>query len=422
MSPKKVTERLSALDVKRLGLGLHLDGRNLYLQVTERGRSWVFRYKSPTRGKVRDMGLGSTVAITLGKAREMAGAARALVATGVDPIDARDADRIKAQLAAAKSVTFRKAAETYIASVSKTWRNPKHKQQWTNTLTTYAYPVFGGVAVQDVDTPLVAKALHLIWHGKAETGSRVRGRIETILDSAKALGQRAGENPAALDAIVAALGKQTPKKARVRHHPALPFAAVPGFMVELRAENGVAARALEFAVLCASRTGEVTGATWAEFEIDKAEWVVPGERMKSKRPHRVPLNDRALEILAELRELRLSDDPKAYVFPGGKKGKPLSENAMLALLKRMERMGITPHGFRSSFKDFCAERTNFDNVVSEAALAHVVGDATEAAYRRGDLYEKRKKLMDAWGRYCTSPPPADAGNVVVAIGAGRALA
>jgi integrase len=329
----------------------------------------------------------------------LAGAARELRRNGVDPIDYRREERAKAKLDGARGMTFRQCAEAFIASHEPAWKNEKHRQQWRNTLKTYVNPVFGDAPVMNVDTGLVLQVLEPIWTTKAETASRVRGRIEAVLDWAKAKGARQGENPALWRGHLTNLLPKHTKVARVRHHPALPYAEIPAFMGELRAHSGISHRALEFVILTAARTDEGIGAPWHEVDLDKRLWVVPAERMKGGREHRIPLCSRAIAILKEMAEIRQSD----YVFPGLKEDMPLSNMALLMVVREM-RPGITVHGFRSTFKDWCAECTHFPNFLSEAALAHVVADKVEAAYRRADLLEKRRKLMEHWAAYCARTP------------------
>lgn len=369
------------------------DGDGLYLQVSPtRTKSWVFRFT--LRGKTHEMGLGSLTSFGLAEARERAQAARKLVADGVDPIEARRAARAQTALAEAKSITFEKCAESYIASHRAKWTNAKHASQWTNTLKTYCAP-FNALPVQATDTGLVLKALEPIWTEKPETSTRLRARIEAVIDWATVRGYRAGDNPARwkghLDKLLPALKK----KARVKHHPALPYAQIGAFMAALKAQEGTAARALEFTILTCARTGEVIGANPDEFDLKKSLWTIPASRMKAGREHRVPLSPRAMELVRE----QLEREAK-YVFPGQKEDQPLSNMAMLALLARMKRTDLTVHGFRSSFRDWASEQTNYPREVAEMALAHAVSDQVEAAYRRGDLFEKRKRLMADWAKYC----------------------
>ena len=384
--------KLTALKVSRpLKPGMYADGAGLYLQVTGAGaKSWLYRFS--LQGKAREMGLGSLSAVSLSEARIKAGECRRLREEGVDPIEARKVRREQAALDAAKSITFKEAAANYIASHRAGWRNEKHASQWENTLATYAEPVLGRVSIQAIDTTLVLKVLEPIWKTKPETASRLRGRIEAILDWAKVRGLRQGENPARWRGHLDHLLPARSKVRRVKHHAALSYAELPDFIAKLRAQEGVAARALEFTILTAARTGDTIGAVWYEVNTSDKVWTVPADRMKAGKEHRVPLSSRALAILREGHDMQTSD----YVFPGGKAGKPLSNMAMTEVLRRMGRRDITVHGFRSTFRDWAAERTNFPSEVVEMALAHAVGDKVEAAYRRGDLFEKRRRLMAEW--------------------------
>ena len=392
--------------------GRYGDDRGLYLQVTPAGvRSWLLRYE---RGGVeRAMGLGPVGDFTLEEARERARKARQLLRDGIDPLDARKAERSAQALEAAKAVTFKEAATQYFDQHERKWRNAKHRAQFLSTLESYAFPVLGKLPVAAIDTGLVLKAIEPIWQSKTETANRVRGRIESVLDWATVRGYRTGDNPARwkghLAEVLPARGQISPHQ----HHAALPFAEVPEFMAQLATREGIAARALEFTILTAARTGEVIGAQWPEFgDLAAKQWTVPAGRMKGQREHRVPLSDRAVAVLKALP--READ----FVFPGGRKGIAISNMAMAQLLKRMGRLKITVHGFRSAFRDWAAERTNYPNHVVEMALAHVVGDKVEAAYRRGDLFEKRRKLMEAWEAYCTTPQ-RDASVTPIRARAGR---
>ncbi len=320
-----------------------------------------------------------------------------------DPIDARNAERARQAVDAATSLTFQQCAERYIASHEKGWRNAKHRAQWSNTLATYAYPAFGDVPVDAVDTGMVMEVIEPLWASKTETASRVRGRIEAVLDWAKALGYRSGENPARWRGHLANLLPPRDKVRRVKHHAALPYDGMAEFMAALRERDAVTARALEFQILTAARPGEAVGAKWDEIDLDKAEWVIAAERMKTEVEHRVPLSEAAVAVLREMEKMRVS----GYVFPGQRDGRPLWTDAMRRLLERMGHAGLTSHGFRSTFRDWAAERTAFPGDVAEAALAHVVGNKVEAAYRRGDLFEKRRRLMDAWAAYCAEGPRGD---------------
>ncbi|HXQ51577.1 MAG TPA: integrase arm-type DNA-binding domain-containing protein [Stellaceae bacterium] len=396
---------MKALAVEKLARkpGMYCDGGGLWLRVqSPTARSWVFRYMQDR--KPHEMGLGKYPEISLQRAREKAAEARRQKAEGHDPLAARASARASLRAEAAKSVTFKDAAERYIAAHRAGWRNVKHAGQWEATLATYAEPVIGALAVQDVDTGLVLKVLEPIWTRKPETASRLRGRVEAVLDWARVRGYRDGENPARWRGHLDKLLPARSKVQRVEHHAALPYDDLPGFMATLRAENGTAARALEFAILTAARTGEVIGARWREFDLEEKVWTVPGERMKAGREHRVPLSARAVEILEGLKpDDRDGETGDAFVFTGIGMTKPLSNMAMLMLLRRMKRDDLTAHGFRSTFRDWCAERTNFPSEVAEMALAHAVGDKVEAAYRRGDLFEKRRALADQWATFCAMP-------------------
>ena len=406
--------RLKALDVARKKKpGLYPDGGGLYLQVTSAGsRSWVYRYT--LHGKTRYMGLGPLHAVGLADARKKAMAARQARHEGIDPIDDRNAGLAHDRIEAAKAITFRDAAERYIEAHKAGWRNAKHAGQWRSTLETYAYPVLGSLPVQAVDVGLVLKVLEPIWNTKTETASRIRGRIESVLDWSTARGYRLGENPARWRGHVENLLPRRSKVRKVRHHPALPYGEVGAFMLDLRRQEGTAARALELLILTACRTGEVIGARLGEANIEEAVWTVPAERVKSGQEHRVPLSPPALAIVNAMHEGRTSERTDDYMFPGGKRGRPLSNMALLALLKRMGRDDLTAHGFRSTFRDWAAERTNYPREVAEMALGHAISDKVEAAYRRGDLFEKRRRLMDEWAKFCGAE--AKAGKVV-AIGA-----
>ncbi len=395
----RTLNKLSATALKTKGPGRHADGGGLYLQVSASGaRSWLFRYTR--EGRAREMGLGPVASVTLAEARKRAAEARERLAAGFDPLDLRDQERAQVRAAAAQAMTFAQAAEAYIAAHAPSWRNPKHRDQWRNTLATYAEPVFGSLDVAAVDLALVLRAIEPIWTQKPETAKRLRGRIEAVLDWAAVRKLRDRDNPARwrgnLDMLLPSPGAVRP----VRHHAALPYAEIGGFMAELRSRDATAARALEFCILTAARTGEVLGARWPEIDLGKALWTVPPERMKSGREHRVPLSRQALAILEAGQGM---GDDSGFIFPGAKPKRPLSQMAFLMLMRRMGRGDLTAHGFRSTFKDWAAECTSFANQISEAALAHVIGDKTEAAYRRGDLFERRAKLMQAWADYCDRP-------------------
>ena len=392
---RKATE-LGALAVSRLrDPGLHAVGgvSGLYLQVTASGaRTWILR--ATMGGKRRDMGLGGYPDVTLAEAREKAREARAKIDQGIDPILERERALSLLKAEQAKSMTFEAACRALIDAKSDEWRNAKHRAQWSSSLETYAYPAIGKLQVGDVGQAHVLSVLQPIWKDKTETANRLRGRIEQVLDWAKVRGFREGENPARWRGHLDKLLPAPAKIARVVHHKALPIDAMPGFMAALRQRKGIAPRALEFLVLTAARSGEVRGATWQEIDMDAAVWTVPAERMKAGKEHRVPLSPQALALLADL--------PRAHgielVFPAPRGGL-LSDMALTALMRRME-LDAVPHGMRSTFRDWTAERTNYPREVAEMALAHTIGNAVEAAYRRGDLFTKRAEMMAEWAIFC----------------------
>ncbi len=376
--------------------GIYSDGGGLYVRVRTPGtRSWVFIYTLD--GKRQEMGLGSLLDITLAKARERAAAAREMVIEGVDPKSVRRPANVEAP--AAPVITFGEFTLELLDNIEDGFKNRKHRQQLRNTLTTYAASLWP-VAITEVTTEQVLAVLQPIWLSKAETASRLRGRIERVLDAAKAKGLRSGENPAAwrghLDLL---LPKQT--QIQVKHHAALAYAKLGGFMKELRGRPATAARALEFTIFTAARSGEVRGMTWGELDLEEKVWTVPAERMKAGVVHQVPLSAPALAILEAIQPQNAS--PNAIVFPAPRGG-PMSDMALSQLLKRMERKDITVHGFRSTFRDWVGEETQFDREEAEMALAHTVESATERAYRRGRALEKRRSLMDAWAAYCMTMP------------------
>ena len=385
--------RLAAVTLRTLREGKHPDGAGLYFQVKGAGRSWLFRYEID--GKDRWMGLGPFPTVSLAKARKLARKAKAQRAEGLDPIEERRADDTARRLARAGTISFQDAAERYIKAHSKTWKNAAHRQQWTATLKTYVYPVFGSLPVSEVRTPHVLKAIEPLWSAKPETASRIRGRIEKILDWAAARELRSrGDNPALWRGHLDKVLPPHSKVRKVRHQPALAYSDVPKLVSELREKGGVSPLALEFTIFNATRTIETIGAEWSEIDLVAKIWTVPGSRMKSGRMHRVPLTARAVKILKSLPR----ETGNEFVFIGGKAGRGLSNMAMLALLKSV-RPSVTVHGFRASFKTWAREQTNFAREVSEACLAHTISDATEAAYVRGDLFQKRRRLMTTWARY-----------------------
>jgi integrase len=395
--PRKLSNALTPLSVRNAKPGRHADGAGLHLLVKETGaRSWVYRYM--LRGKSRDIGLGAAGSdgISLAAARDLASALRLKVKAGTDPLEEREREATEAlataQAAQIASITFKAVAEAYITTNEGSWRNDKHRQQWRNTLASYVYPVVGDLPVADVGTAHVLNILEPIWKDKPETASRIRGRIETVLDAAKARGYRDGENPARWRGHIAQI---LPARSRLTrgHHKAMPYGSIPAFMAQLREREALAALALEFVILTATRTSEVLGATWAEVDLEKAIWTVPASRMKAGKEHRIPLSQRAVEILEAVKPLQ-----KENLFPAEKGGK-LSTMAMSMLLRRMKQ-DSTVHGFRSGFRDWAAECTGYAHEVCEMALAHVIGNKSEAAYRRGDMFDKRRRLMGDWATYC----------------------
>jgi integrase len=367
---------------------------------TERGealaKSWLFRFR--LNGRSRYMGLGPLRTVSLAQARERAKAARNLIYEGKDPIDERRAKRAEALAESAKRVTFQEAAERYIAAHGSSWKNPKHLSQWKATLQTYAYPLIGKLPVDAIELPHVLKVLEPIWGTKTETASRLRGRIERILAWSTVRKYRSGENPARWVGNLKETLPAKTKVAKTRHHPALPYGEIPAFMEELRANGSISARALEFTILTAARTSEVIGAKWPEIDRQRAVWVVPAERMKSGKEHEIPLSRRLLDILDQLPR-----EEGDFVFPGATARAPLSNMAMLELLRGIRGKGTTVHGFRSTFRDWAGDRTAYPREVIEHALAHRIKDKAEASYRRTAALEKRRRLMEEWARYCLSP-------------------
>lgn len=379
--------------------GLYGDGGGLYLKVGgDTAKSWIYRFA--LNEKPGKMGLGPLVTISLTEARDRAEDARKLVLDGMDPRDARRQRKAAAAAEASRAITFDQAREQFIEAHRAGWKNAKHGAQWTATLATYASPIIGKLPVAEIDVGHVVRIIEPIWATKNETAHRVRGRIESILDWARVRGFRSGENPARWKGNLDHLLPKRNKVRKVQHHPALPYADVPDFMRDLRGRYGVSALALEFTILTCCRTNEVLDARWSEIDIAGKTWTIPGEKMKGGKMHRVPLCARAVAIVEDMRSDKRSD----FIFPGAKRGKPLSNMAMLNVLGRMGHDDITVHGFRSSFRDWVAEKTNFAREIAEVALAHDVGDETEKAYQRGDLFEKRTRLMKAWSRYCDTPP------------------
>jgi integrase len=392
-------QRLTALAVSRVSnAGLYADGGGLYLRVGRNGsKRWAFRFM--LNGRQHEMGFGGLNKVSLADARKKASDERLLLSEGRNPLihkqELETQRTATEKLSAARSMTFDKCAEVYISAHEVGWKNEKHRQQWRNTLTTYASHVLGSIPVQDVETDHVLKVLEPIWNKKTETARRLRGRIEVILDWAKVSGFRSGENPARWRGHLSHLLPARTKVRTVKHHAALAYTEIHTFMKELRQAEGTAAAALEFLILTAARTSEVIYAHWREVDFKNQTWIVPPDRTKTHREHRVPLSAAATSVLSWAKELQGD-----YVFPGRLPKTSLSNMALLMTLGRMNRGDITAHGFRSTFRDWAAERTNFPNEVVEAALAHAIESKTEAAYRRTDFFEKRRQLMDAWAEYC----------------------
>jgi integrase len=373
---------LTVKRIERLTPGRYSDGDGLYLEIASaKNRCWLFRYER--NGRERWMGIGPLKTFNLNEARERAKKARQLLKDGIDPLEARAAARDAKRKEEAENVTFKEAAEKYISLHESGWRNLKHRQQWRNTLKDFAYPALGPRPVKAIDTAVINAALASIWTRTPETASRTKLRIERVVQWVK--------DGRPLPVPTAASGK--------KNLPALPYPLIPELMAELRGRDGIASRALEFLILTAARTGDVIGARWNEIDLDEKLWVIPAMRMKAGREHRVPLSDRAIEIIKKLP--REKDNP--FVFIGSRTGKPLGDGA-LRIETNALRPGVVPHGFRSTFKDWAAETTNIPNIVSEAALAHAIGDKTEAAYRRGDMLDKRRHLMKSWAAYCSERP------------------
>lgn len=391
----KTTKRLTVLSVGNLTKpGYHADGDGLYLQISKHGsRSWLFIFTQ--EGKRYEMGLGALRDVSLSQARDKLRACRDQLLAGINPIEARNKARAALKAESARLKTFDECAAAYIRAHRSSWRNPKHAAQWESTLAMYVSPVFGDLAVGDVDTGLVVTVLEPIWETKTETAKRLRGRIEAILDWATVRQYRAGENPARWRGHLAKLLPEPGRVRRIENFPALPWREIPDFMRQLRAREGISARALEFVILTAARSGEVRGAKWSEIDRVERLWTVPAERMKAGREHRVPLSTSAERLLDQL--VKSSE----YIFPGIRSGTALSDMSLTAVLRRMDRSNITVHGFRSTFRDWCAEYepNSFSREVCEHALAHSLPDRVEAAYRRGDLLDKRRTLMQAWAEF-----------------------
>ena len=404
----KMINKLTAKKVEHLkDRGWYADGNGLYLQVSKSGsKSWAYRYQA--KGKAQWHGLGAyTKQNSLEQARIAAANCRQLRKDGIDPIAHKKLQALEKDLKEATTLTFKECAEQYIEAHEQGWKNKKHAAQWGSTLTTYAYPTIGHLPVQMIDIDLVLAVLEPIWYTKTETASRVRQRIENILDWATVRKYRQGDNPALWRGR---LDKILPKRNKVqkpKHFAAMDYREVPAYFRSLRKKDTIASKALAFIILTATRNGEARAVTYAELNQNEAIWIIPDDRMKADREHRVPLSGEALKIISEMDPFkRPSDD---FVFTGLKRSRPISDAALLKLVKDTHP-GLTVHGFRSSFRDWCAEQTNYPREVAEAALAHSLKDKTEAAYQRGDIFDKRRMLMDAWAEFCLSN--ANAGKVI----------
>lgn len=396
-------EKLSALKVARVSKpGKYGDGNGLYLQVTKQlVKSWIFRYT--INGGERYMGLGAVHTVGLVDARQEARKARLLLSKGIDPLQAKEEAAAQVRATKLSNKTFSECVTEYILTHKASWKSKKHEKQWTATLESYACPHFGKMNVREINTALVLKALNPIWKTKTETATRLRERIERVLSWAATLGYREGENPARWHGHLQELLPKPSKLKTVEHHPALAHQHIGDFYRRLAAEKGVAARALQLTILTACRTSEVILARWQEIDLERRVWIIPGERMKGGREHRVPLVPESAAILR-----RLEGQDPTWVFPGAKEGKPLSNMAMLNVLKRMGRSNLTVHGFRSTFRVWGAEQTTYPKEMLELALAHAVGTAVEVAYQRSDLFERRRALMKDWALYCSAIQPRPA--------------
>jgi integrase len=404
----RTLNRLSNLKVDRAKrAGMYADGGGLYLRVAEGGsKQWIFRYG--VNGRLRDMGIGPVHTLTLTEAREKATAARKLRLDGIDPIEHKNAQRAAQRVAAAKAMTFKQCAEGYIKDNEAKWTNPKHRKEWETTLSTYVYPDLGPLPVAAINTALVLKVLKPLWGRIPETASRVRGRIENVLGWATVHHYRTGDNPARWKGLLEHALPARSKVAKVKHHAAIPYADVGSFMAKVRQDARVGARCLEFIALTAVRVSEANIASWEEIDFVNRVWTVPAERLKARKEHRIPLSDAARAVLETMRASRHSD----YIFPGERKARAVGANTVLRIAKEAAGVDITTHGLRSTFRDWAAERTSFPREVAEMALAHAIPNAVEAAYRRGDLFDKRRKLMDAWAAYCAKIETNGANKVV----------
>jgi integrase len=400
--------RLRASDINRRGPGLHADGGGLYLNVTDSGaRSWIFRYR--IKGRLRDHGLGPTHTISLAMAREAALQRRRERHAGTDPIDSRRAKRQEEEtkrkeeeLSRRREISFQEVADQHIASHASGWRGSGSEEQWRQSLKDHVFPFIGDLPVAEIDTGLIVQVLNPIWRTKTETAKRVRNRIENILDYAKTSGFREGENPARWRGHLKNLLPDLKRVRQAKQHAALPFDDVPAFMIALRKDTSIPARALEFAILTASRIGEVLGASWEEVDLKQRVWTISSDRMKAGREHRVPLSDAALAVLERMSDIRSSE----FIFPGARNGARLFPAAVRRVLARIEP-GVTVHGMRATFSSWAAERTNYASEIREIALAHQIGSAVVRAYQRSDLFDRRRRLMADWAAFCDGGASGD---------------
>ena len=397
---------LSARSLTTLPPGFHGDGGNLFLLVGKTGgRSWIFRFQK--HGRRRDMGLGPIALVSLSDARRRAVECREMLFRGIDPLEQKHGQRAAEAVAAAKATTFEECAQKYLASHRAGWRSRTHARVFEHWMRDHVLPVLGKLSVDAIDTGLVMKAIEPIWTEKPATASRVRGAIEAVLNYATTHGWRTGDNPARWRGHLENLLPERSKVRRVEHHAALSYPEIGAFMNELRNRGTVGAAALEFLILTAARTGEALGAKWGEINMAERVWTVPPDRMKSGKEHRVPLSEAAIAIVERMAKIRTSD----FVFPGQRSGHPLSAStALLAVLRRMGRGDLTTHGFRSTFRDWAEDLTSYPAIVAEMSLAHTVGSDVERAYRRTDLFNRRRRLMDDWAQFCAAP--GQSGEVV----------
>ncbi len=407
-----MAKRINILSAKKLPTlnekGLYADGGNLYLQVTASGsKSWIFRYMFD--GKSRYMGLGALHTVSLALARQKAEEARKSILEGVDPIESRNDTARSQRLEKAKNITFIECANLYIQNNEGSWKNPKHRQQWRSTLETYAFPVFGDFLIKDIDTDLIVKVLEPIWTTKTETASRLRGRIETILDWAKVRGMREGDNPALWKGHLNKIFPSPASVRKVKHHPSLPYSEINTFMSKIQNKEGMAAKCLYTLVLVGARSGEIRQMRWFEIDLQRGVWNAPDITMKMKKAHAFPLSKQAINFLKNHERYEGID----YVFPSfTSKSGFLSENAFKKIMIEAEASNYTVHGFRATFRTWAADQTSFPRAEVELCIAHDTASDVERAYQRSDLLEKRRRIMQAWADYCFTPAQDNQDNVV----------